>query len=125
MSKQRLSNFQKWILERCYKNISIHRNEAREYYNKKYSPSYKGKIISSHIYKNHMQDHTPYIRKYGKNNNEWYEYKEEFISTKAIESAITRSFKLLINNGYLAKFEKYGDHYLTEKGFLKVNNYNP
>ena len=115
-SKERLSKLQKWILTRCLENKTqgITRSEAREFFGKKLPPKrHLSEAIGEDI-----------DRKKGEKfdwNGRYYTPKKELVSTRSIEASISRSFNNLIKRELLTKKYHFGQHYLTEAGFLKVN----
>jgi len=140
MSKERLSKLQKWILTKCLEGGMFDRNKIREFYGKKYPPSYKDKeLYESDVYKadKHMLEErgveekewdfelNTYIRKYtGKTYIRKYKViKEQFITTKAEEVAISKTFRNLKNKNLLNPVGKWGRCYLSEKGFLIAKNF--
>lgn len=116
MSKERLSKLQKWILNRCLENKGggIVREEIREFFGKKLPP--KRHSIEA------LREST-----FGTEGEKfdwdgrYYTPKKELISTRSIEASISRSFNNLIKREFLTKKYHYGQCFLTEKGFLRVN----
>jgi len=140
MAKERLSKLQKWILTKCLEEGMFHRNKIREFYGKKYSPAYKDKeLYESDVYKadKHMLEERgveekewdfegeTFIRKYtGKTYIRKYKViKEQYITTKAEEVTISRTFGNLKNKNLLNAVGKWGRCYLSEKGFLIAKNF--
>ncbi len=136
MAKERLSKLQKWILTKCLEGETIHRNKIREFYGKEYPPSYKDKELSwggVDRAEKHM------LEERGIEKKEWdfelrrftgktyiHKYKvikEQYITTKAEEVAITRTFSNLKDKGLLDPVDKWGRCYLSGKGFLIANNH--
>ncbi|MBA7541802.1 hypothetical protein ES705_34118 [subsurface metagenome] len=116
MADERLSKLQKWILNRCLENKEngIVREEIREFFGKKLPP------------KRHL---TEALREstFGKEGERfnwegrYFSPKKELISTRSIEASVSRSFNNLIKRGFVANRYHNGQCFLTEKGFLKVN----
>ena len=95
MAKERLSKLQKYILQRCLEHTFVTRYDAYEFYGKKWGPAERAKIV---------KDGSP--------------------PTRAIEAAVSRTFKNLVNRGCLTSYALHPWWYhLTEKGFLKVNTW--
>ena len=116
MSKERLSKLQKWILEKCVEDLSIPRDKAREFYGKYFSPKGRHGPLSFPV-REEQKKFYDYDK--GKGWREQYRPKKEFLTTRAMEATISRTFRNLVGKGYLVK-ERFG-YQLTEKGWLKVN----
>lgn len=145
MAKERLSKLQKWILIHCLEEVFLGRNEAREFYGKKFScnpkiDSWPSESLEYRI-KNSNPPFTPdEMKLYDITKEEhktWNpetnrydipdEYtiftpKSEYVSTKAEEVAISRSFKNLSDKEFITRTKKWGAWHLTEKGFLIAKN---
>jgi len=122
MSKKRLSKLQKWILKECLENLFFERDQAREFYGKKFSPGYNQTFGKGWEKKRDMSDYELFTREYsGGYKWEGYRAKKELFSTRAVEVSISRSLKSLITKGYLMQPHKWGRLHLTKKGFLKAN----
>jgi hypothetical protein len=133
--KERLSKLQNWILTRCLENKEqgIARSEAREFFGKKFSEKlkwYRDVVFDYH------QEGKKLFDKEGLDINDYeffiarngigeefdaYRPKKEKCSTRSIEASIPRSFNNLIKRELLTKKYSFGQHFLTEAGFLKVN----
>ena len=103
MAKERLSKLQKWILSHCVEKGFIWRNDAREFYGKKFSPS--GRIVGYTF---------PPVE------------NKESLSSKAEEVSISKSFRNIERKGLITRDEKWDGvprWELTEKGFLKANEW--
>ncbi|MBA7579851.1 hypothetical protein ES695_19520 [Candidatus Atribacteria bacterium 1244-E10-H5-B2] len=116
MEYGRLSKLQKWILNRCLENKGngISRDESREFFGKRLPP------------KRHLCEalHESTFGTEGEKfdwNGRYYTPKKELISTRSIEASVSRSFNNLIKREFLTEKYHYGQCFLTEKGFLKVN----
>ncbi len=122
MSEERLSKLQKWILKKCLGSIFFEREQAREFYGKKFSPGYNQTFGEGWKKKRDMSDYELFTKKYS-NGYKWkgYRAKKELFSTKAVEVSISRSLKSLIVKGLLARPHKWGQYHLTKEGFLKAN----
>lgn len=142
MSKERLGKLQKWILKKCLDNTFLHRNQAREFYGKKLGPGNRDRKPASYnlewskkeglleekeidvygFYKVWDEEQKKYIRpKTGKKEKAWV-FRDDLIATKAMEVSISRCFNALVVRGLLERIGKWGKYYLTERGFVKVNN---
>ena len=142
MAQERLSKLQKWVLLKClefdtlFENI-LHKNDALEFYDKKFLPSVKGKA-AQYIDKNGewgtygwcyfklpRKDTDRYLEireEETRGGKKQYKYiKDELIATDAEMVFISRTFSNLVKKGLLKRLSKWGGYYLTEKGFLKVN----
>jgi len=117
MAKERLSKLQKWILNRCFKNkeAGITRDEIREFWNKKLPP--KSNFLTEAL----RESSTGTKGERFNWNGRYFSVRRELISTRSIEASISRSFNNLIKGGFITGEYSWGNHYLTEKGFLKVN----
>ncbi|MBA7552216.1 hypothetical protein ES705_44771 [subsurface metagenome] len=117
MEYERLSKLQKWILNRCLENKEngIIREEIREFFGKKLPP--KRYLVEA------LRESA--FRKEGEKFNwegRYFSPKKELISTRSIEASISRSFNNLIRKGFITDRYYFGQcFFLTEKGFLKVN----
>ncbi len=122
MSEERLSKLQKWILKKCLEGIFFKREQAREFYGKKFSPGYNQTFGEGWEKERDMSDYKLFTRK-DSNGYKWkgYRAKKELFSTRAVEVSISRSLKSLVVRELLAQSRKWGTYNLTKKGFLKAN----
>lgn len=116
MSKERLSKLQKWILEKCLKDINISRDKAREFYGKRFSPKGRYKWARFSIRK---EQERFFDNNKGTGRIQEYKPKKEFMTTRAVEATISRTFRNLVGKGYLVRGRFAYE--LTRKGWLKVN----
>jgi len=138
MAKVRLSKLQKWILEKCLKDLTIYYRDVFAFFGKEFSDHYRKKIIPDfaidRVYPNKKDK---FEKKEGiflvwdfKENKripqkkEYYKAKEKYIITNSEKAIISRSLKGLIKKGFLIKPEKWGECRLTKEGFLKANNFS-
>jgi len=134
MAKQRLSKLQKWILEKCLNDTSIHYRDVWEFYGKKYTEKKKQDTFRADCPDQEL------TRRYGENyetefNIEEYQSefmgevwhglritpKKEYCITNSEKAVISRSLKGLVNKGLLIQLSKWGAYNLTEAGYLKAN----
>jgi hypothetical protein len=120
MAKERLSKLQKWILNRCLENKTqgITRDEIREFFGKRFSPKKTEYPWGDEERKYFNWDTREYPNGH---KQELFWAKPELRSTRSIEASISRSFNNLIKRELLTKKYHFGQHFLTEAGFLKVN----
>ena len=136
MAKERLSKLQKWILTKCLEGGMFHRNEIRGFYGKKYPPSDKDKERSwvdvdrtdKHMIEEREVERNEWEFKLRRFTDKTYIHKykvikEQYITTKAEEVAITRTFSNLKNKDLLNPVDKWGRCYLSEKGFLIAKSF--
>jgi len=136
LKKERLSKLQKWILLKCLEEKTFYRSMIRQFYEKYYPPSYKDKRLSrgdeERADNEMLEERQRERRKYDYDTHIWtdeveiYHYKvikEKYITTKSEESAISRTLTKMKIKGLLEQENKWGAYYLTEKGFLIVNNF--
>ena len=138
MAKERLSKLRKWILEKCLKDLKLHRQNAFEFFGKKFSERYRNKkewlLDIKDIFKRLGRDPRYYFKKditglfwdfdkkkYTKQTRRFFIPKEEMIITRSEQAVITRSLKGLVKKGFLIQPRKWGEYKLTGKGFLKAN----
>ena len=117
MAKERLSKLQKWILNRCLENKEngIIRDESREFFGKKLPPKrHSNEALSEGFGWGEKGEKFDW-------NGRYWTPKKELISNRSIEASVSRSFNNLIKREFLTKKYYYGQCFLTEKGFLKVN----
>lgn len=134
MAKERLSKLQKWILSRCMEEMLLRRNEARKFYGKKlpygvetrlFPPGMMERVIKPE----EMEWYDVTLKEHKLWNYETHscdipqEYtivtpKGEYISTKAEEVSISRSFKKLEDKGFITREKEWRPWRLTERGFL-------
>lgn len=117
MAKERLSKLQKWILNRCLENkgSGIVRDESREFFGKKLPPKrYSNEALREGFGWGEKGEKFNW-------NGRYYTPKKELISTRSIEASVSRSFNNLIRKGFITDRYYFGQCFLTEKGFLKVN----
>jgi len=119
MAKERLSKLQKWILSRCLKNKAdgVYRNEAREFFGKKLPPK-------RHLIEALKESTFGTIGEKFEWDGRYYTAKKELVSTRSVEAVITRSLGNLKQRGFITEKNRYSQHYLTERGFLKANKIN-
>jgi len=135
MAKERLSKLQSWVLTKWLEGEMIHRNKIREFYGKECPPSYKDKELSwgsvdraaKHMLEERAVEKNKWdfkLRRFtGTYIHEYKVIKEQYITTKAEEVTITRTFSNLKNKGLLEKVDKWGYYYLSEKGFLIAKSF--
>ena len=138
MAKERLSKLQKWILEKCLKDLKLHRQNAFEFFGKKFSERYRNKkewlLDIKDIFKRLGRDPRYYFKKditglfwdfdkkkYTKQTRRFFIPKEEMIITRSEQAVITRSLKGLVKKGFLIQARKWGEYRLTKEGLLKAN----
>jgi len=116
MAEERLSKLQKWILTRCLENKTwgITRDEVREFFGKKLPPK-------RHLSEAMNEDINGKKGEKFNWNGRYYTPKKELVSTRSIEASISRSFGNLMKRELLTEKHHFGQHYLTETGFLKAN----
>ena len=120
MAKERLSKLQKWILTRCLENKTqkIARDEVREFFGKRFRPKRTEYPWGDEDRKYYNWTTREYPNGH---KQELFSPKPELVSTRSIEASVSRSLGNLIKRGFLTEKYHYGQHFLTEAGFLKVN----
>lgn len=119
MSKERLSKLQKWILQECVNELFIFRGHSRQFYGKHLPP----KRIRYPLRKQERRFYNWSKRVWPDGHEqELFSPKKELISTRSIEAIISRTFRNLVEKGFLTK-GRFG-YQLTEKGWLKANKNN-
>jgi len=119
LSEERLSKLQKWILQECVKELFIFRNQARKFYNKHFPP----KRVRYPLREQERKFFNWSKRVWPDGHEqELFSPKKELISTRSIEAIISKTFRNLVEKGFLVK-AKLG-YRLTEKGWLKANKNN-
>lgn len=137
LKKERLSKLQKWVLLKCLEEKTFYRDMIRQFYGKHYPPSYKDKPLNwrdeERADNKMLEEMQREVRKYDYDIGKWtdevkiYHYKvikEKDITTKAEESAISRTLTKMKIKGLLEQENKWRAYYLTEKGFLIVNSFH-
>ena len=133
MVKERLSKLQKWILEKCLKDLTIYYQDIFIFFGKRFTKR-KPDFIGRHNLK------TLYGRIYGEDYKKvldiekierkhsgyvWQGYKisrkPEFCITNSEKAIISRSLKGLVKKGYLIQPSSYSKYRLTKEGLLKAN----
>ncbi len=135
MAKERLSKIQKWILERCLENLSIHFRGTAEFFGKKYlrkadvMPQQRNYgleyFLGEDFEKYYIVEKVEWPNKYqpdGIFRGYRTTPRQEFLPTNSEKVIASRSLKNLVDKGLLVQDGKYGSYTLTEEGVLKVNN---
>ena len=132
MAKERLSKLQKWILEKCLKDLGINYQDTAGFFGKKYTnkkPEFIGeghdlKKMYGENYKKEFDIEKVKQEKWG--GYVWHglkvSRKPEFCITNSEKAVASRSLKSLIKKGFLIQPRKYGEYRLTKVGLLKANN---
>lgn len=134
MAKTRLSKLQKWILKRCLKDLFVYRDEAREFYGKKFGENpnqwdavcdynNEGIVVLEREHKD-VNDYEPcdFVNGLGEKWGGW-KPKKGLCSNRSIEASVSRSFNQLIKFDLLTNPDHFRKHFLTESGFLNVNKF--
>jgi hypothetical protein len=140
MAKERLSKLQKWVLSECLKKREIHYRDTFAFFGKKFTNTKarewgEGHDLKARLggnYENeynieNVEKHNQYIINGQLIESNWRGYKitprNELLITNSEKAILSRSLKGLLNKKLLNQSGKYGCYTLTEKGFLKANNF--
>jgi len=131
MAKERLSRLQKWILEKCLKDLGIRYQDAGEFSRKKYTNRKPEFIGEGHdLKKMYGEDYKKEfdIEKVKREKISGYIWhglkisrKKELCITNSEKAVISRSLKGLVKKGFLIQPIKYREYRLTKAGLLKAN----
>jgi len=137
MTKERLSKLQKWILERCFKDLKVNYSDIFAFFNKtgtQRKPEFIGLFLDADLKKRYGNNYKKefdiekveretrlagYIWKGLKISR-----KAEFCITDSEKAVISRSLKGLTKKGFLIKPRKWGEYRLTKEGFVKANKFS-
>lgn len=131
MAKERLSKLQKWILEKCLKDLRIYYQDAFAFFGKKYTnrkPELLGEgcDLKKRYGENYRNEFD--IEKVEEKQRGGYVWrrlkigrKKEFCITNSEKAVISRSLAGLVRKGFLIQPSRWGEYRLTKGGFLKAN----
>ncbi len=133
MAKIRLSKLQKWILEKCLKDLGVSYQDIMGFFGKKYTnrkPEFRGGIeyFKKEYGKNYKKVFdVERVKQETRGGYVWHGFKvsrkPELCFTNSEKAIASRSLKSLIKKGFLIQPRKWGEYRLTKAGLLKANNF--
>jgi len=132
MEKERLSKLQKWILEKCSKDLTICFQDVFAFFGKKdtlkkpkaWGENHDFKKLFGENYKKEFD--VEKVKQTYSNGYVWkgkkISRKKELCITNSEKAVISRSLKGLVKKGFLIQtVKRWGEYRFTEEGLLKAN----